>query len=206
MTWIIFAILTVFSFVFGFPAAEYAVHGWHSAFWPTGVSMPGTWFTVMVHSYGLDCLRVYHSLALGQTASFGALGLPVLACIVAGPFTALVSCFLPQVAIDARDGTLPFWRPRDTVLVMLLIVAMVALTAKIVQSTPEKVIGFSRPIALNLTYADGHSEPFALPEGGPISMMGHMTPALIRLRVWNGAYGYGIADISEDMIRPLIRF
>lgn len=205
MTSTIFAVLAVLAFVFGFPAAEYAVHGWHPAFWPAGVSMPGTWFSAMRNSYGLDSLRAYRLLAMGQTASFGSLGLPVLGFIVIGPLAALMTCLWPRVAADPRGGKPPFRRPRDLVLMSLMVLALAGIAAKASYSTPERLVSFEQPVVLPLTYADGYRENFVLARDGAVALMDRPTAGLLRLKVWNLSRGYGFADAFEETVRPSSR-
>jgi hypothetical protein len=205
MTWIIFVALTLIAFLLGFPAAEYAVHGWYPGSWPADVREPEVWFSALANSYGLNAMRAYRLMALGQTASLGTLGLPVLACIIIGPLVALVFCFLPQVAADPRSGKPPFWRPRDRLLVLMIVLASAGVIAKTIHSTPERVIRFDQPVVLTITYAGGYSEPFALGQDGHVAMMGHTTPALVRLRFWNQAHGYGVADVFDDWVQLHIR-
>jgi hypothetical protein len=193
------------AFLLGFPAAEYAVHGYYPGSWPVDVRGPEVWFSALANSYGLDALRAYRLLALGQTTSLGALGLPVLLCIVAGPLVALVFCFLPQVAADPCSGKPPFRRPRDLLLVLMISFATTGVIAMTVHNTPERVIRFDQPVVLTFTYADGYSERYALPQDGPVAMMGHPTPALVRLRFWNEARGYGVADVYDDWVQRHVR-
>jgi hypothetical protein len=205
MTWIIFAAFTLIAFLLGFPAAEYAVHGWHPGSWPVDVRGPEVWFSALANSYGSDALRAYRLLALGQTTSLGALGLPVLLCIVAGPLVALAFCFLPQVAADPRSGKPPFRRPRDLLLVLMISFATTGVIAMTVHNTPERVIRFDQPVVLTFTFGDGHSEPISRPRGSVLVTMGAPQPTLVRLRLWIPSYGYGYADVLADWFRQHAR-
>jgi hypothetical protein len=135
----------------------------------------------------------------------GALGLPALVCIIAGPLMALALCFLPQVAADPRGGKPPFQRPRDLLLVLIIFLALIGVIAKTFHSTPERVIRFDQPVVLIFTYAGGYSESYVQHQDGPVSMMGHTTPGLVRLRLWNQAHGYGVADVFDDWVQLHIR-
>lgn len=109
MTWIIFATLSFFAFVFGFPIAEYTVHGIDTALWPGDVKQPGVWFSALVSSTGWDSMQIYQDMASGRTTSFGTTGLSAFCAVIAAPTIALINCFLPKYGLQ-RD---PFARHGD---------------------------------------------------------------------------------------------
>jgi type IV secretion system protein VirD4 len=96
MFWKIFVPLALGAFVFGFPIAEFMVHGFDASLWPNTIQVPSAWFTAMVDSFGMDSLAAYRDMAFGQTKALGPYGRTALAWIVAGPLVALVACFVPS--------------------------------------------------------------------------------------------------------------
>ncbi|UYO54615.1 type IV secretory system conjugative DNA transfer family protein [Rhodopseudomonas palustris] len=97
MFWKIFVPITIVAYLFGFPVAEFAVHGFYPSLWPEAVQRPSAWFSVMVGSYGIEPLRIYRNMVFGQTQSLGPSGLIAAAWIAAGPFCAIVACLAPSV-------------------------------------------------------------------------------------------------------------
>ena len=96
MFWKIFVPLLLLAFVFGFPVAEFMVHGLDASLWPNTIQAPSVWFTAMADNYGLDSLAAYRDIAFGQTKALGPYGRSALAWILAGPFVAFVACFVPN--------------------------------------------------------------------------------------------------------------
>lgn len=96
MFWKIFVPLTIMAFLFGFPVAEFIVHGLDASLWPNTIQAPSVWFTAMRNSWGLDSLLAYRDMAFGQTKALGPYGRTALAWILAGPLLALVACFVPN--------------------------------------------------------------------------------------------------------------
>ncbi|WP_061022090.1 type IV secretory system conjugative DNA transfer family protein [Bradyrhizobium sp. CCH5-F6] len=96
MFWKIFVPLTIMAFLFGFPVAEFTVHGLDASLWPNTIQPPSVWFTAMRNSWGLDSLLAYRDMAFGQTKALGPYGRTALAWIVAGPLLAFVACFVPN--------------------------------------------------------------------------------------------------------------
>lgn len=96
MFWKVFVPVALAAFVFGFPIAEYAVHGFDLSLWPANVQHPAAWFSVMIDSYGLGPLSVYRDMAFGHTNSLGPVGRSAFAWIFAGPLLALACCFVPN--------------------------------------------------------------------------------------------------------------
>ncbi|MEW6151591.1 MAG: type IV secretory system conjugative DNA transfer family protein [Pseudomonadota bacterium] len=92
----IFVPLTILAFLFGFPVAEFMVHGFDASLWPNTIQPPSVWFTAMRDSWGLDSLLAYRDMAFGQTKALGPYGRTALACILAGPLLAFVACFVPN--------------------------------------------------------------------------------------------------------------
>lgn len=52
MFWKIFVPLIIVALVFGFPVAEFMVHGFDASLWPNTIQAPSVWFTAMVRSFG----------------------------------------------------------------------------------------------------------------------------------------------------------
>ncbi|MGY4329430.1 type IV secretion system protein VirD4 [Bradyrhizobium sp. LB7.2] len=96
MFWKICVPLSILAFVFGFPVAEFMVHGLDASLWQNTIQAPSVWFTAMANSYGLDSLAAYRDMAFGQTNALGPYGRTALAWILAGPFLAFVACFVPN--------------------------------------------------------------------------------------------------------------
>lgn len=96
MFWKAFIPVTIAAFVFGFPVAEYAIHGFDMSLWPNVAQRPAAWFAMMFDSYGLGALSVYEQMAFGHTNSLGPVGRSALAWIISGPLLALVCCFVPN--------------------------------------------------------------------------------------------------------------
>jgi type IV secretion system protein VirD4 len=96
MFWKIFVPLTLLAFVFGFPIADFVVHGLDASLWPNRIEAPSVWFTAMANSFGLDSLFAYRDMAFGQTKALGPYGRSALAWILAGPVLAFVGCFVPN--------------------------------------------------------------------------------------------------------------
>lgn len=96
MFWKFFVPISMAAFAFGFPVAELVVHGFDMALWPEVAQHPSAWFSVMVNSYGLGSLTIYHDMAFGHTNSLGPAGRLASVWIVAGPLVALVACFVPN--------------------------------------------------------------------------------------------------------------
>ena len=202
MAWI-FIVLTVAAFLLGFPAAEYAVHGWHHANWPVGVRAPAAWFTAMWTSYGRDSLKAYYMLATGGTTSFGRSSWPVLLCIFVGPLVALILCFVRQAGVDARRGK-TFRRAWALAGFIALIVSVGIATA--VSRTPEQFVWLDQDVLLPVSFAGGHREKLLIRKGSAVAKRGRAASGLVRLQVWYPDYGYGVADVSEEFIRLHARF
>lgn len=96
MFWKIFVPLSIVAFVFGFPVAEFMVHGLDASLWPDTIQAPSVWFTAMLNSRGWDSLLAYRDMAFGQTKALGPYGRTALAWIVAAPLLAFVACFVPN--------------------------------------------------------------------------------------------------------------
>lgn len=96
MFWKIFVPLTILAFLFGFPVAEFMMHGLDASLWPNTIQAPSVWFSAMLHSWGRDSLTAYHDMAFGQTKALGPYGRTALAWIVAGPVLAFTACFVPN--------------------------------------------------------------------------------------------------------------
>ena len=96
MFWKVFLPITLVAFAFGFPAAEFAVHGLDMSLWPDVAQRPSAWFSVMVKTYGLGSLSIYRDMAVGHTNSLGPTGPLAAAWILAGPLLALIACFVPN--------------------------------------------------------------------------------------------------------------
>lgn len=111
MFWKIFVPVTIVAYLFGFPVAEIAVHGFDLSLWPEEVKRPSAWFSVMVESYGIEPLRIYRDMAFGQTQSLGPAGLIAAAWIAAGPFFAFIACFTPKVG-PQRDPNATYGNAR----------------------------------------------------------------------------------------------
>jgi type IV secretion system protein VirD4 len=77
--WKIVVPLTIIAFVFGFPIAEFMVHGLDASLWRNTIQAPSVWFTAMVHSLGWDSLLVYRDMGIGQTKALGLYGRSALA-------------------------------------------------------------------------------------------------------------------------------
>ncbi|KQT09260.1 MULTISPECIES: type IV secretory system conjugative DNA transfer family protein [unclassified Bradyrhizobium] len=96
MFWKIFVPLTILAFLFGFPVAEFMVHGFDASLWPNTIQPPSVWFTAMRDSWGWDSLLAYRDMTFGQTKALGSYGRTALAWILAGPLLAFVACFVPN--------------------------------------------------------------------------------------------------------------
>jgi type IV secretion system protein VirD4 len=96
MFWKIFMPLTLAAFVFGFPVADFVLHGLDASLWPDTIQPPSVWFTAMADSLGRDSLFAYRDMAFGQTKALGPYGRGALAWILAGPMLALAACFVPN--------------------------------------------------------------------------------------------------------------
>lgn len=95
MFWKVFVPLSLFAFVFGFPIADFVVHGLYIALWPNTIQTPSAWFAAMADSLGRDSLFAYRDMAFGQTKALGPHGRIALGFILAGPLLALIGCFVP---------------------------------------------------------------------------------------------------------------
>jgi type IV secretion system protein VirD4 len=99
MFWKVFIPVTLLAYTFGFPIAEFAVHGWNLSLWPVVAQRPSAWFFKLATSYGLGPLSIYKQMLFDGTNSLGPVGRLALACIAAGPLLAFVMCFVPSYGL-----------------------------------------------------------------------------------------------------------
>lgn len=87
--------LMVVALIFGFPAAQIAVHGFDFSLWPDNIPHPSVWMESWVSSYGLKPLTLYADLLLNRTNSVGVYGRTAFLCIFIVPAFAIGVCFVP---------------------------------------------------------------------------------------------------------------
>lgn len=77
--------LIILALLAGFPAAEFAVHGFVVSLWPEDVVRPSGWFLAWLDTAGIKPLTTYAHMLFGSSNALGPYGRTAFVCIFAGP-------------------------------------------------------------------------------------------------------------------------
>ncbi|MBR1034620.1 hypothetical protein [Bradyrhizobium liaoningense] len=188
-------VLTIVTIVFGFPAAEYAVHGTNISFWPASVRHPDAWFVAMRDSFGLATLRAYYNLPLGQTEAFGALGFWVFASIFALPMLAWLA--FASAAADDEPGDAKNSRLSVAVLAILFLILVGSSMFLAQRNGALALITFDQEVTLRFTTVN-EIPITATFRPGQAAVVVSASTNTIRLRLWSKEFGYATADVNAD--------